>query len=113
MSIATSDICAEQFVPAELSALADPQTAIPAIAKDGRLIGLIEEAVKRFPTAWITARWARGNRLLACFLGSHYNALWAMRVLAIGRKAVFRRLATIVAVLSSAWLLRPVSAEAG
>jgi hypothetical protein len=33
----------------ELSALADPQTAIPAIAKDSRLIGLIEEAVKRVP----------------------------------------------------------------
>ena len=50
MSIATSDFCAEQFVPGELSALADPQTAIPAIAKDARLIGLIDEAVKRFPT---------------------------------------------------------------
>jgi hypothetical protein len=49
MSIATSDFCAEQFVPAELSALADPQTAIPTIAKDARLIGLIDEAVKRFP----------------------------------------------------------------
>jgi DNA modification methylase len=50
MSIAASDFCAEEFVPAELSALADPQTAIPAIAKDGRLIGLIDEAVKRLPT---------------------------------------------------------------
>ena len=50
MSIAASDFCAEEFVPAELSALADPQTAIPAIAKDARLIGRIEEAVKRFPT---------------------------------------------------------------
>ena len=50
MSIATSDFCAEEFVPAELSALADPQTAIPAIAKDARLIGRIDEAVKRFPT---------------------------------------------------------------
>ena len=50
MSIATSDFCLEQFVPEELSALPDPQTAIPAIAKDARLIGLIEEAVKRVPT---------------------------------------------------------------
>ncbi len=50
MSIAASDFCAEEFVPAELSALADPQTAIPAIAKDARLIGRIDEAVKRFPT---------------------------------------------------------------
>ena len=50
MSIATPDFCAEEFVPEELAALADPQTAIPAIAKDARLIGLIEEAVKRIPT---------------------------------------------------------------
>ena len=50
MSIATSDFCAEQFVSNELSALADPQTAIPAIAKDARLIAMIEEAVKRVPT---------------------------------------------------------------
>jgi modification methylase len=50
MSIATPDFCAGEFVPAELAALADPQTAIPAIAKDARLIGLIDEAVKRFPT---------------------------------------------------------------
>jgi modification methylase len=50
MSIATSDFCAEEFVPGELSALADPQTAIPAIAKDARLIAMIEEAVKRVPT---------------------------------------------------------------
>ena len=50
MSIATSEFCAEQFVPDELSALADPQTGIPAIAKDARLVGLIDEAVKRVPT---------------------------------------------------------------
>jgi hypothetical protein len=42
MSIAAADFCAEQFVPEELSALADPQTAIPAIAKDVRLNGLIK-----------------------------------------------------------------------
>ena len=30
--------------------MADPQTAIPAIAKDARLIELIEDAIKRIPT---------------------------------------------------------------
>jgi hypothetical protein len=50
MSIAASDYCAENFIPEELSELADPQTAIPAIAKDARLIGMIWEAVKRLPT---------------------------------------------------------------
>lgn len=50
MTIATLHFCAEDFVPAELSALADPQTAIPAIAKDARRIALIEEAIKRIPT---------------------------------------------------------------
>jgi hypothetical protein len=33
MSIATPDYCIEQFVPAELLSLADPQTAIPAIGR--------------------------------------------------------------------------------
>jgi modification methylase len=50
MSIATPDFCADQFVPAELSDLANPQTAIPAIAKDARLIELIEESIKSIPT---------------------------------------------------------------
>jgi modification methylase len=50
MSIATRPFHAEDFVPEELAELADPQTAIPAIAKDGRLVGLIEEAIKRIPT---------------------------------------------------------------
>jgi modification methylase len=50
MSIATADFCADEFVPDELSSLADPQTAIPAIAKDARLIDLIEEAIKQIPT---------------------------------------------------------------
>jgi hypothetical protein len=50
MTIATPHFIAEDFVPAELSTLADPQTAIPAIAKDARLIALIEEAIKRIPT---------------------------------------------------------------
>ena len=51
MSIATPHSCIEEFVPEELAALADPQTAIPAIAKDARLIGLIEEAIKWIPTS--------------------------------------------------------------
>ena len=46
MSIATPHSCIDEFVPEELAALADPQTAIPAIAKDARLIGLIEEAIQ-------------------------------------------------------------------
>jgi modification methylase len=50
MSTASSHYCAEEFVPAELSVITDHQRAIPAIAKDARLIALIEEAVKRIPT---------------------------------------------------------------
>jgi modification methylase len=38
------------FVPAEVLPLNNPQTDIPRIAKDERLIRLIEEAVKRIPT---------------------------------------------------------------
>jgi modification methylase len=51
MSIATPHSCIDDFVPEELAALADPQTAIPAIAKDARLIGLIEDAIKQIPTS--------------------------------------------------------------
>lgn len=40
----------DEFVPDELSDLANPQTAIPAIAKDARLVQLIEEAIGRVPT---------------------------------------------------------------
>jgi DNA modification methylase len=39
---------AEDFVPAELPRLSDPQTALPA--KDSRLIARIKEAVTRIPT---------------------------------------------------------------
>jgi modification methylase len=38
------------FVPAELLPLKDPQTDIPRIAKDERLVKLIEDAVRRIPT---------------------------------------------------------------
>lgn len=41
----------EDYVPEELRALADPQTAIPAIAKDRRLLALINEAVQQLPTS--------------------------------------------------------------
>lgn len=50
MSVAAPHFRAEEFVPEELAALANPQTALPAIAKDTRLIALIEEAIKRIPT---------------------------------------------------------------
>jgi len=39
------------FVPPELFPLDNPQTDIPRIAKDERLIRLIEEAVRQIPTA--------------------------------------------------------------
>ena len=41
---------AEDFVPPELRSLDNPQTAIPAIAKDRRLLSLIGEAVQQVPT---------------------------------------------------------------
>ncbi len=40
----------EDLVPDELCDLENPQTAIPRIAKDGRLIREIEDAVRRAPT---------------------------------------------------------------
>jgi modification methylase len=39
------------FVPREVLPLRDPQTDIPRIAKDARLVALIEDAVRRIPTA--------------------------------------------------------------
>ncbi len=50
MGISAPHFSMEEYVPEELAAPADPRTAIPAIAKDARLIGLIEEAVRRVPT---------------------------------------------------------------
>jgi modification methylase len=50
MIVATSDYRLEEFVPDELSKLDNPQIAIPAIAKDVHLIGLIEDAIRRVPT---------------------------------------------------------------
>jgi DNA modification methylase len=39
------------YVPEELRSLDDPQTAIPAIAKDPRLMSLIDNAVRSIPTS--------------------------------------------------------------
>ena len=39
-----------QAVPKELRSLENPQTAIPAIAKDARLMSLIDNAVRSIPT---------------------------------------------------------------
>ena len=53
MSLTTHQACftdLQQYLPAELRSLEDPQTAIPAIAKDARLLGLIEEAIGQVPT---------------------------------------------------------------
>lgn len=40
----------EDFLPDGLPSLDNPQTALPAIAKDPRLVQLIEESVQRVPT---------------------------------------------------------------
>ncbi|HZT28337.1 MAG TPA: site-specific DNA-methyltransferase [Bryobacteraceae bacterium] len=42
---------AAEYVPKEILPLANPQTDIPRIAKDERLVRLIEEAVQRIPTS--------------------------------------------------------------
>jgi DNA modification methylase len=44
------------FVPPEVYPLHDPQTDIPRIAKDKKLIRLIEDAVRRVPTSHILNR---------------------------------------------------------
>jgi len=41
---------AEEYVPPELRSLENPQTAIPAIAKNQRLLRLIADAVQQIPT---------------------------------------------------------------
>lgn len=48
MTLADLDLA--KFVPTELKSLGDPQTAIPRIAKDGRLLGQIEAAIANVPT---------------------------------------------------------------
>ena len=46
------------FVPAELRDVGDPQTAIPRLARDGRSVRIIEQAVQTVPT---THRLCRGD----------------------------------------------------
>lgn len=41
----------EEFIPAELRSLGDPQTALPAIAKNPQWSAIIDEAVQRVPTS--------------------------------------------------------------
>ena len=55
---------AEDYVPPELRSIGDPQTAIPAIAKDRKLLAIIQEAVQQVPT-WHELRLgdSRGMRL--------------------------------------------------
>lgn len=45
-----SDTNLSEFVPKELQNLADPQTAIPRVAKDERVIRSIEDAIHTIPT---------------------------------------------------------------
>ncbi len=45
----TTDLA--EYLPDELRSLENPQTAIPAIAKDQKLLGLIAEAVQQVPTS--------------------------------------------------------------
>jgi modification methylase len=47
----SSEFRADQFVPQEIRDLEDPQTAIPAIAKNRRLLKLIRDAVGQVPTS--------------------------------------------------------------
>ncbi len=55
-----------EFVPLEVYPLDNPQTDIPRIAKDKRLIQLIEEAVQKVPTThWLNLGDARGMTELA------------------------------------------------
>lgn len=42
---------AAEYVPKEILAVANPQTDMPRIAKDERLVRLIDEAVQRIPTS--------------------------------------------------------------
>jgi len=40
----------EEYLPTELRSLEDPQTAIPAIAKDRKLLAFVDAAVQQVPT---------------------------------------------------------------
>jgi DNA modification methylase len=51
MIVTTPQLHPEQYVPDELSKLDNPQIAIPAIAKNGYLVGLIDDAIRRIPSS--------------------------------------------------------------
>ena len=54
MNPSTHQVCftdLANYLPSELQSLENPQTAIPAIAKDRRLLRLIDEAVQQVPTS--------------------------------------------------------------
>ncbi len=55
-----------QYVPVELRALADLQTAIPRIAKDRRLVELIANAVRHLPTTHALVRGDARNLGIGC-----------------------------------------------
>lgn len=40
----------DEYLPTELRCLENPQTAIPAITKDRKLLGFVEAAVQQVPT---------------------------------------------------------------
>lgn len=46
----TAETSLDSFLPDELRALGDLQTAIPRLAKDGRLLGLVQAALASVPT---------------------------------------------------------------
>jgi DNA modification methylase len=50
MIVKETPFSAEDYIPGELANLKNPQTDLPAIAKDLRLIEMIEEAVRSVPT---------------------------------------------------------------
>jgi hypothetical protein len=49
--LAQEDADLSRYIPEELAKFADPQTAIPRIAKDAQSIRLIERAVHQVPTS--------------------------------------------------------------
>lgn len=50
MSLGLSTVPADEFVPSEYAQFADPQTALPALAKNQKAMAAIGEALGRMPT---------------------------------------------------------------
>jgi hypothetical protein len=50
MTVGGDEHLIEDFVPLELRELDDPQTAIPAIARDPQKMALVRAALHEFPT---------------------------------------------------------------